>query len=118
MALFLYSITITYLKMSPEKGRRQRQVGAGDWEALENGSRWSRWKALENGRRWNGSRWRMAVGEWQALVGAVDYHSPAPRFLWPLHFCGPYGGVMKKCLPLREILPLFAIICDLAPGYA
>jgi hypothetical protein len=43
-------------------------VGAGEWEALGNGSRWRmggarEWQALENGRRW-----RMAgAGEWQAL---------------------------------------------------
>jgi len=80
---------------------------AGEWQSLENGS------------------WRMAGAGWRwRMVAAGDYHSPAPRFLWPLiflwplHFSGPYGGVMQKCLPLREILPLFAIICDLAPGYA
>jgi hypothetical protein len=42
-------------------------VGAGEWEALENGSRWrmgvaGEWELLENG-----SRWRIGVaGEWYA----------------------------------------------------
>jgi hypothetical protein len=60
-------------------------VGAGEWESLENGSRWrmgvaGEWESLENGSRWrmgvagewespeNGSRWRMGVaGEWESL---------------------------------------------------
>ena len=42
--------------------------GAGEWESLENGSRWrmvcaGEWELLENG-----SRWRIGVaGEWYAL---------------------------------------------------
>ena len=31
---------------------------------------------------------------------------------------GAVTGVMRKCLPPREILPLFAVTCDLAPCYA
>jgi hypothetical protein len=43
-------------------------VVAGEWQSLENGSRWrmagaGEWQSLENG-----SRWRMAgAGEWKAL---------------------------------------------------
>ena len=51
-------------------------VGAGEWQALENGSRWrmavaGEWQSLENG-----SRWRLGVagvaGDWEHWWGPRD----------------------------------------------
>jgi hypothetical protein len=100
---------------SLENGSRWRIGVAGDWESLDIGSRWrlgiaGDWESLENGKALVGAGEMVVAGDlglrgggpWK-LIGAGDYHSPAPRFLWsliflwPLHFSGPYEGVMQKC---------------------
>jgi hypothetical protein len=65
---------------------------AGEWQSLE-----------------NGSRWRMAVGEWQALVNVGDYHSPAPRFLWPLIFGMSRGAQFRGLSAGGTIRPYVAM---------
>src|SRR5947207_3353995 len=93
-------------------GEWRRMAVAGEWQSLENGSRWRMVGTGEYGRRWSGSRWRMvSAGEWQApekcsgqrnlgaresrasdpaLDFSGDYISLAPTFLWRLHFSGDY----------------------------
>src|SRR5271168_2021823 len=64
-----------------ENGSRWRMGGAGEGKARENGSRWRMVVAGEGKARENGSRWRMVVaGEWEALEkerrGRISCSSP------------------------------------------
>ena len=60
-------------------------VGAGEWQSLENGSRWrmvvvGEWQALENGRRWRTGSIRAASSAAISAGQQVRPESPGTAY--------------------------------------